>query len=260
VDDRLQESSRLHDPTVATSSSRLVSRQKNQQAINPSALRDRVPAATCPSRFPMQIDNLPCMASMVHLTRHGEVENPQHLVYADLPGFRLSERGRVEAKEIARYLSSSPIVAVWSSPLERAIATAQAIAARHQLPVRIDQELTEWRLSGRWSGIAWDDLPARLPGELEAYLAHPWDLNFTPETLSELADRIGGVAQRLAERHPEGDVVIVGHQDPLHAARLRLTGADHRLQKQSKPGHGSVVSLRPGAPWTELAVWEPDQQ
>ena len=201
---------------------------------------------------------LAAMASMVHLTRHGEVENPKHLVYADLPGFRLSALGRLQAKEAARYLSARPVVAVWSSPLERAIETAQFIAARHQLPVRVDEQLTEWHLSSRWSGIRWEELPIRLPGELEAYLEHPWDLDFTPETLEDLAERVADATALLAEQYVNGDVVIVGHQDPIHAARLRLTGADHRRQQVGKPGHAAVVSLRPETPWRELSVWEPD--
>ncbi len=194
---------------------------------------------------------------MVHLTRHGEVENPKHLVYADLPGFRLSAVGRLQAKEAARYLAARPVVAVWSSPLERAIETAQFIAARHQLPVRVDEQLTEWHLSSRWSGIQWEDLPNRLPGELEAYLERPWDLDFTSETLEDLAERIADVAALLSERYLDGDVVIVGHQDPIQAARLRLTGADHRRQQDGKPGHAAVVSFRPETPWRELSVWEP---
>ena len=196
---------------------------------------------------------------MVHLVRHGEVENPKHFVYADLPGFGLSAVGRLQAKDTARYLSSRPVVAVWSSPLERAIETAQFVAARHQLPVRVDDRLTEWRLSSRWSGLVWEDLPDRLPGELEAYLERPWDLEFTPETLEDLAERVVEIALELNALYPNGDVVLVGHQDPTQAARLRLTGVDHRRQHVSKPGHAAVVSLRPGTPWTELSVWEPEE-
>lgn len=196
---------------------------------------------------------------MVHLVRHGEVDNPKHLVYADLPGFALSSRGRLQAKEAARYLSARPVVAVWSSPLERAIETAQFVAARHQLPVRVDDRLTEWQLSARWSGLVWEDLPDRLPGELEAYLEHPWELDFTPETLAALADRVADIALEMDGLYPNGDVVLIGHQDPTQAARLHLTGADHRRQNEAKPGHAAVVSLRPGTPWTELSVWEPEE-
>lgn len=196
---------------------------------------------------------------MVHLVRHGEVHNPKHLVYADLPGFGLGERGRLQARAAGRYLASSPVVSVWSSPLERALETAHLIAARHRLHVRVDEGLTEWHLSGRWAGVKWEELPIRMPGELEAYLEHPWDLSFTPETLEALAERIAQVATRLDAAHPHGDIVIVGHQDPIHAARLHLTGADPRLQHTSKPDHAEVISLRSGTPWKEIATWRPEE-
>lgn len=180
-------------------------------------------------------------------------------MYADLPGFHLSGLGKLQAKETARYLSSRPVVAIWSSPLERAIETAQAIAARHQLSVRVDERLTEWAQASRWAGLCWDDLPDVVPGELEAYLSHPWDLAFASETLAESAERVAEVAAELNERHPDGDVVIVGHQDPTQAARLHLTGADPRGQHNGKPGHAAVISLRAGTPWRELTVWEPGE-
>ena len=116
------------------------------------------------------IATVPPMARHVHLVRHGEVDNPQHVVYAALPGFELSELGRLQAKEAARYLSRQPIVAVWSSPLERSLSTAAVIASRSGLPVSVDADLTEWKIADGWAGIVWEDLPIRRPGELEAYL------------------------------------------------------------------------------------------
>ena len=79
--------------------------------------------------------------------RHGEVDNPRHVVYASLPGYALTERGRRQADQVGRYLRAAPVVAVWSSPLERAIATAEPIAAHHDVPIRIDEDLGEWRMA-----------------------------------------------------------------------------------------------------------------
>lgn len=189
--------------------------------------------------------------------RHGEVDNPRHLVYADLPGFGLSRTGRSQAREAGRFLASSPIVAVWSSPLQRALETAELIAARHRLPVKVDENLTEWQLSSQWVGVRWEDLPERLPGQLEAYLATPWDLPFAEESLQELAERIAGVARRLADEHSHGDVVIVAHQDPIHAARLHLTGSGFRRHHEDKPDHAEVITLQPGTPWAEVSTWAP---
>ena len=190
--------------------------------------------------------------------RHGEVANPGHVVYAALPGFRLSELGAAQASAVGRYLRSAPIVAVWSSPLERAVATAEPIARHHDLPIRIDEDLTEWKMADDWAGIAWEDLPTRRPGQLEAYLEHPLDMPFASEPLVALAARMRTTLAAIAARH-DGDVVVVSHQDPVQAARLSLTGRDLANQHRDKPDHGTVITLRPGTPWTELTAWSPDQ-
>lgn len=199
------------------------------------------------------------MARQVHLVRHGEVANPDHVVYAALPGYGLSPLGNRQAREAARYLSGQPIVAIWSSPLERAIATAEPLASRLGVPIRIEDQLTEWRLADGWAGVVWEDLPSARPGELEAYLERPWDLPFSTESLEELAERMTAVLKGLDRRHPEGDVVVISHQDPVQAGRLAITGGSLRGQQVDKPKHCSVITLVPGSPWTELTEWAPDQ-
>ena len=195
------------------------------------------------------------------MVRHGEVENPGHVVYASLPGFELTEAGVAQARAVSRYLRSAPVVAVWSSPLERALATAEPIAAHHGIPIRVDSELGEWKMADDWAGIAWEDLPTERPGELEAYLEHPLDMAFASESLTALAARMRAVLASIADRH-DGDVVVVSHQDPVQAARLSLTGRDLANQHVDKPQHGTVITLKPGTPWTELTVWhaEPAQR
>lgn len=184
---------------------------------------------------------------MLHLVRHGEVDNPLGLVYADLPGFDLSETGRSQAAGAAAALAGRPIHAVWSSPLVRAVRTAEAIADVHRLPVRVDDDLVEWRLLTRWAGTPWAELPTRFPGELEAYLAHPDDLPFSPEPLARLAERVAGVARRVVADATEA--VIVGHQDPLAAAERRLTGASFVAFHDGKPDHAEIRSFQVGTPW-----------
>jgi broad specificity phosphatase PhoE len=105
----------------------------------------------------------------------------------------------------------------------------------------------------------WENLPIERPGQLEAYLEHPWDLSFGVESLSALAARMQEVLLRLHERHVEGDVVVVSHQDPVQAARLAITGRPLETQHEDKPQHCSVITLRPGSQWHELTAWAPDQ-
>lgn len=199
------------------------------------------------------------MAALVHLVRHAEVDNPDHLVYGSLSGFGLSPHGLDQARRVGRYLGPRPVVAVWSSPLERSLRTAEEIAARSGVPVRVDPDLTEWSLTDRWKGHRWSEIAEAFPGELEAYLEHPNRLDFAGESLNDLAERVASVAKRLDADHPHGDVVIVSHQDAIQAGRLRLLGSQLLALHEDRPGPGSVVTLRPGSTWKQETVWEPGQ-
>lgn len=191
----------------------------------------------------------------VHLVRHGEVHNPDGLVYGDIPGFDLSETGRRQAAQAATYLAPHPITEVWASPLQRALRTAELVASPHLLPIRVDPDLIEWRLDS-WTGIPWSALPVQRVGELEAYRADPTDLPFASESLDHLAARVSSVIIKTLG-NAAGDVVVIGHQDPLQAARLRLTGNPAAAQHQDKPGHCSVITLAQGDPWREVGHWRP---
>src|ERR1700727_3853551 len=68
--------------------------------------------------------------TVVHLLRHGEVHNPNHVLYGRLPGYHLSANGRMMADAAADYFEGRPVAAVFASPLERAQETAQPVAVR----------------------------------------------------------------------------------------------------------------------------------
>jgi ribonuclease H / adenosylcobalamin/alpha-ribazole phosphatase len=197
------------------------------------------------------------VSARVHLVRHGEVADPDHVVYASMPGFGLTDVGALQAREAGRYLGRRPVVGVWSSPLERALRTAEVIATRLGQPVRVSNDLTEWELMERWSGVRWDDLDARFPGELEAYLAHPADLPFAPESMAELGERLAAAVRDLDRSHPHGDLVVVSHSASLRAATLVLTGTPLERYWDDTPAHASVTTLRPGSTWTIEATWAP---
>jgi broad specificity phosphatase PhoE len=200
----------------------------------------------------------------LHLVRHGEVENPDHVVYADLDGFGLSTRGITQAEAAASYLASAPVALVVASPLERARETAGVIIAAHpNARFEVDEGLTEWRLGSRWAGTVWEELDERFPGELEAYLTHPDNLPFSPEPLGTAGRRFAKAAEAAFDSIPDGDVVVVSHQDPVQAGRLTLTGRSFDNFHQRKPGHAAVITLTPPAgpesDWRRTHWWEPDQ-
>ena len=193
----------------------------------------------------------------VFLVRHGEVENPDRVVYADLPGFGLSDRGRDEAAAAARFLAPMSVTAIYASPLDRAQETASFISKACGAPVGTRDDLTEWLVARRWKGVTWEDLPTAFPGELEAYLDHPTDLPFAEESIPQLGNRVAAAVVELAAAHPNERIAMVSHQDPIQAARLTLRGLPLRELHLNRPGHCDVLTLEPGEPWQEIGHWVP---
>jgi broad specificity phosphatase PhoE len=193
------------------------------------------------------------MAAFVHLVRHGEVDNPDGVVYAGLPGFPLTRTGRRQAAEAGAYLASRAVVGVWSSPLDRTMETAEEIARSHDLPVVPDGAFAEWGLSDRWAGTRWEQIP---PGERAGYRTTPWDLPFSPESLDTMAYRMRSGIERV-QTGLDGEVVIVSHLDPIQAARVALLSLPVGRFLEDRPSHAEVITLTPGTPWKEIGRWAP---
>src|SRR3954469_16745707 len=83
------------------------------------------------------------MKTIVHLLRHGEVHNPEGVLYGRLPGYHLSDTGRLMAETVAKSVAGRDIVTLYSSPLERAQETIAPLAALLELPVQTDERLIE---------------------------------------------------------------------------------------------------------------------
>jgi len=86
---------------------------------------------------------LSAMSSTVYVVRHGEVENPQKILYGRQPGWRLSSRGQEMAQVVADWSSNLDLGAIHASPLQRAQETAAPIAAKHNLKIKTDDNLIE---------------------------------------------------------------------------------------------------------------------
>src|ERR1035438_6346131 len=89
--------------------------------------------------------------TIVHLLRHGQVENPSGVIYGRLPGYHLSAQGRLMASAAADFFSERPVVSLFCSPLERARETAQPVAERLGLDV-----VTDDPPDGTWEPIGQD--------------------------------------------------------------------------------------------------------
>ncbi|MEN8041693.1 MAG: histidine phosphatase family protein [Actinomycetota bacterium] len=193
----------------------------------------------------------------LYLIRHGEVANPNHVVYGHLPGFHLSPNGVLQAQGTAHHLTDTEIEVVISSPLARAVETASVIARRHGIEPTIDERATESHQFLHWTGHRWDSIPRLFPGELEAYLEDASRVG-NDETLADVAARItAAVDDAVVDGFRT--IGVVSHQDPIQATRLALTGRDLGELRDDPPAHAEVVTLiREGSgAWREHARWAP---
>ena len=180
--------------------------------------------------------------TVVHLVRHGEVANPDGVLYGRMPGFHLSEDGVLMAKAAATYLAGRDVALVWSSPLERAQETAGPIAAKHGLPVDTDPDLIESAnfFEGRRVGPgdgAWRD--PRFWWQLRNPFRPSWG-----EPYRQIAERMTTAADKARARGAGHEVVCVSHQLPVWTLRLYLTG--QRLwhdPRRRECGLASVTTL-----------------
>jgi broad specificity phosphatase PhoE len=158
--------------------------------------------------------------TVVHLLRHGEVYNPNKILYGRLPGFGLSELGVQMAKAAAQALADRDVTHVVASPLERAQQTAEPIAAQFELPVGVDERLIECANYFEGKRVSVGDGALRSPGNW-------WVLRdpFTPswgEPYALVAQRMYAAllaAWQAAEGH---EAVCVSHQLPIWTLRRYL--------------------------------------
>lgn len=160
--------------------------------------------------------------TVVSLVRHGEVDNPTGVLYGRLPGFRLSASGEAMAKTVAAALAGRDVRVVVSSPLERAVQTAEPIAAQFGLDVQTDERLIE--SSNHFEGLTFGvgDGALRRPANWRK-LYNPFRPSWG-EPYAEIAARVLAACAD-ARANAAGDVaVLVSHQLPIWVTRRAVEG------------------------------------
>ncbi len=158
------------------------------------------------------------------LVRHGENDFVKEKRLAGrLPGIHLNENGILQVENLAQKLAKTPIKAVYSSPLERAVETAQPIAAQLSLELISRQGLIEIDI-GDWQGKLISEL-RRLAIWKKVQLA-PSRMRFPGgETFAEAQTRMVIELETLARMHQEKDCIIcVSHCDPIKLAAAYYLG------------------------------------
>jgi broad specificity phosphatase PhoE len=189
--------------------------------------------------------------------RHGEVHNPEGILYGRLPGYHLSDRGRAQARAVAEALANNDIVAVFASPLQRAQETATPIATIHGLAIDTDDDLIE--------SANYFEGKRMSPGD--GVWRHPkvwWQVRnpFTPswgEPYVEIAARMRAAVERARLKGEGHEVVCVSHQLPVETLRRSMQG--RRLAHDPRRRQCNLASLTTltfeGATLVDVSYSEP---
>jgi broad specificity phosphatase PhoE len=160
----------------------------------------------------------------VHLVRHGEVHNPDGVLYGRIPGYRLSDRGQEMARRVAEHLvgAGRDVVAVVASPLQRAQETAAPVAQGFGVATATDERLIE----------AGNSFEGTTIGSRPGQLAHPryWKLLWNPlrpswgEPYADQVTRVRAAVDDARRAYAGHEVVLVSHQLPVWVTRRSYEG------------------------------------
>jgi len=150
--------------------------------------------------------------------RHGQAKNNTERILAGrTEGVPLTDTGIKQAEHTAELLEHMNISTIYSSPIERAKHTAEIVGKHNSLDVTIDDRLIELDM-GKFTGMPYDAIfndhgnvfMKFYNGELE--IAHNG-----VETFSEVKKRVLGIVDHVIEKHPDENVLLVTHMDPIKA-------------------------------------------
>jgi broad specificity phosphatase PhoE len=139
------------------------------------------------------------------LVRHGETFwNQGHRIQGGDSDIELNEKGMQQARRLAAFLKNEPVAVVLSSPLRRAVSTAEIIAKRHHLPVDIDQRLRELKV-GELEGMSYSNLRTTFSQFLMQWWQDGGAVKLPGgESLVELQERAWNVIENLRAKHNTG--------------------------------------------------------
>jgi broad specificity phosphatase PhoE len=179
------------------------------------------------------------MGSTVHVLRHGEVENPEKILYGRQPGWRLSQRGQEMATAVAEWSKPLSVGAIHASPLQRAQETAQPISEVHGLKIRTDENLIEAANIFEGKKFELGSGVLRHP-KMWRYLYNPAKPSWGEPYEEQIERMLKGVF--AARDGAQGkDAFIVSHQLPIWILRSAVEG--RRLLHDPRKRECSLASV-----------------
>lgn len=162
----------------------------------------------------------------LYIVRHGDVENPNDIIYGDMP-LPLSKKGQGQIRKVARKLLGKDITALYSSPIKRTIESAEILSeALGVRPVQTSKRLYESEFGIMWQGTRHKDMDKRFPKSWSHYRKEPGSLKFKGVSMKDIAKRMKNAYTYFAKKHAGENIILVSHGDPIKLGLLELEQRD----------------------------------
>jgi len=183
------------------------------------------------------------MTTRIYLIRHGATSANGEVPYR-LQGRgsnrSLDNLGRDQARRTSLVLANLPLVAIYSSPLHRAIETATIIAAPHRLTSVAVEALTEAEV-GRWEGLTWEQAERQDCELYDRFHANPGTVAYPDgESFADVASRAIPALATLANQHVGASIVVVAHNVVNRAVLAELLGLRINKARALRQANGGI--------------------
>ncbi len=175
------------------------------------------------------------------LIRHGDTDLTAKQLVGRTPGVALNAEGRRKAEALVTRLEGVPLAAVYSSPLERAMQTAEPLALARGLSIQSEAGLAEVDY-GAWTGRPFTEL--RRTDLWKRIQQRPADARFPEgEAIREAQARIMAAIERIFHQHPRSAVAVVSHSDVIKAGVAHLLGLHLDFLQRLAVSPASVTAM-----------------
>ena len=196
----------------------------------------------------------------LELIRHAESQGNREGRLQGRKEFPLTERGVLQARALATRLATIPVNAVYSSPIRRAIDTAEEVGRALGLEVVAESRVQEYDFGEKLSGLTWREIRERRPEIVAALAGGDSEFPSYPgeEGRDVFRDRVCAALGEIVEKHREDSAVaVITHAGPVVVYLMETLGRGYRRPIPFTIENASITTIEiapPGAPFAPPAV------
>ncbi len=184
------------------------------------------------------------MATEILLVRHGQTKSNFTGYYMGWSNEDLDSEGLAQAQKVSARLAAISIASVYSSPLQRALSTAQEIAKPHNLEVKVLEDLIEIKI-GDWQGLHISEIRQRWPDLWQQWRTDPSSFTMPGgESFSQLAERVSRAVKKILQENPDVKVIVVSHEIVIKAMIMQALGASYNIYRRFEISNASLSLIQ----------------